>query len=85
MPLYEYECEKCARRFELRQGFDAGMMAECPECKSRSRRVFVPVPIIFKGSGFYVTDYRKEKVPSEEKKDSSKPAVPATGKESEKE
>lgn len=84
MPLYEYECEKCACRFELRQGFNAGVLAECPECKSRARRVFVPVPIIFKGSGFHVTDYRKEKVPSEEKKVSEKPAMPAVEKKSEK-
>jgi len=60
MPVYEYECGKCSCRFELRQSFDASPVATCPRCQSRARRVFVPVPVIFKGSGFYVTDHRKD-------------------------
>jgi len=59
MPVYEYECGKCSCRFELRQSFDDSPVAVCPQCRGRARRVFVPVPVIFKGSGFYVTDHRK--------------------------
>ena len=60
MPVYEYECGKCSCRFELRQGFDDSPVAVCPQCRGRARRVFVPVPVIFKGSGFYVTDHPKD-------------------------
>ncbi len=60
MPLYEYECGKCAHRFELRKSFSEGASAKCPKCNSDALRIFAPVPIVFKGSGFYVTDYRKD-------------------------
>jgi putative FmdB family regulatory protein len=59
MPIYEYECRHCGHRFELKQGFHDKPQAECPECKKKAKRVFRPSPIIFKGSGFYVTDHRK--------------------------
>ncbi len=58
MPIYEYECTSCHHRFEVRQGFNDKPQAKCPECKETARRVFHPTPIIFKGSGFYVTDHR---------------------------
>ncbi|HEX7475057.1 MAG TPA: FmdB family zinc ribbon protein [Dehalococcoidales bacterium] len=67
MPLYDYECESCSHKFELRRSFSEGASAKCPRCNCTAERVFAPVPILFKGSGFYVTDYRKEKAPSEEK------------------
>ena len=63
MPIYEYECEECAHRFEKKQSFSDKPEAECPQCKGSSRRVFHPAPIIFKGSGFYVTDHRKGSAP----------------------
>jgi len=59
MPIYEYECGHCRHRFEVRQGFHDKPQAECPQCQGRGRRIFQPSPIIFKGSGFYVTDSRK--------------------------
>jgi len=59
MPIYEYECPYCHHRFELKQGFHDKPQAECPQCKKKAKRVFHPAPIIFKGSGFYVTDHRK--------------------------
>lgn len=59
MPTYEYECKSCLFRFEKRQSFNDAPVAECPRCHGSSRRVFYPTPIIFKGSGFYVTDSRK--------------------------
>jgi putative FmdB family regulatory protein len=59
MPTYEYECGSCHFRFERKQRFDEEPVAMCPKCGGRSRRVIHSVPIIFKGSGFYITDSRK--------------------------
>lgn len=59
MPRYDYECIGCGHRFELRQHFDEEPVAQCPQCQSKSRRVFHSVPILFKGSGFYSTDHKK--------------------------
>ena len=59
MPIYEYECIHCHHRFEVKQGFHDKPQAECPQCKKKAKRIFHPAPIIFKGSGFYVTDHRK--------------------------
>ena len=70
MPIYEYECEKCAYRFELKRRFDedAGSPV-CPRCRGKVRRLFSPSVILFKGSGFYVTDSRGNRNrPSEEGK-----------------
>jgi putative FmdB family regulatory protein len=60
MPIYEYECEQCSLRFELRRSFDGRSEVVCPQCGGSARRIFSPVPIIFKGSGFYITDSREE-------------------------
>jgi len=57
MPIYEYECEKCCLRFEERRRFSDDGEASCPQCQGETRRIFSPVPIIFKGPGFYVTDH----------------------------
>jgi putative FmdB family regulatory protein len=65
VPNYEYECTQCAQRFEVWQS--VGEEAPpCPECKSEVKKVFHVPRVIFKGSGFYVTDLRaeKEKSPS---------------------
>jgi len=60
MPIYEYECVKCSLRFELKRQFSEDGSGFCPQCGSEARRLFSPVPIVFKGSGFYVTDNRKD-------------------------
>ncbi len=60
MPIYEYECKKCLLRFELKRRFSEDGSGFCPQCGSEARRLFSPVPIIFKGPGFYVTDNRKD-------------------------
>ena len=57
MPIYEYKCSTCDFSFEERQGFDADTICVCPQCQNTARRLFRPAPIIFKGKGFYVTDY----------------------------
>ncbi len=59
MPIYEYECPECRHRFDKKQSFHDEPKAECPECHASAKRVFHPAPIIFKGSGFYVTDHRE--------------------------
>ncbi|MFC2031916.1 FmdB family zinc ribbon protein [Chloroflexota bacterium] len=59
MPIYEYECSDCDFHFERRQRFDEEPIGICPECQGKARRVIHSVPVIFKGSGFYVTDNRK--------------------------
>ena len=62
MPIYEYECEKCACRFELRKRFDEdGGSPCCPQCQGKVRRLFSPPAILFKGPGFYVTDSRNDR------------------------
>lgn len=58
MPLYEYECRECGDRFERRQRVHDDPVSECPTCGGSVRRVLFPVGIIFKGSGWYVTDSR---------------------------
>lgn len=58
MPIYEYECTCCPSRFELKRRFDEDSPVSCPQCGGRARRIFSPVPIIYKGSGFYSTDSR---------------------------
>lgn len=59
MPLYDYACDNCGNRFELKQGFDADPKQPCPRCERIARRVFHPVGVVYKGTGFYSTDYRK--------------------------
>ncbi len=59
MPIYEYQCRKCGYRFEVRQSFDDDRLTECQNdgCRGPVHQVFSPPAIIFKGSGFHVTDY----------------------------
>ena len=75
MPIYEYECSLCHFRFERRQRFDEEPACLCPRCQGRSRRVLHSVPILFKGSGFYTTDYGRGSgnAPSRSKSESEKP------------
>lgn len=63
MPTYEFECKKCHHRFDLKRTYGDFSDAACPECRGTAVRCFVPVPVIFKGSGFYVTDHRKPSPP----------------------
>ena len=59
MPRYDYECLSCSNVFEMKQSFSDEPVAYCPLCGSRSRRKFHAVPVIYKGSGFYTTDYAR--------------------------
>lgn len=58
MPIYEYQCTKCSKQYEKREGFDAPAQQKCPSCKGKAQRVIHAPPIVFKGSGFYKTDSR---------------------------
>ncbi|MBC7264225.1 MAG: zinc ribbon domain-containing protein [Chloroflexi bacterium] len=59
MPIYEYQCETCGIRFERWQSIKEEPLKTCPECAGPVHRLIQPVGIIFKGSGFYTTDYRQ--------------------------
>lgn len=58
MPTYEYACKACGERLEVVQSFSDAALTECPSCGGELRKVFSPVGIAFKGSGFYKTDSR---------------------------
>ena len=62
MPTYDYECDACGHAFELFQGITAPVKRKCPECgRLKLRRLFgAGAPVMFKGSGFYETDYRSD-------------------------
>ena len=74
MPTYDYECDHCGHTFELFQSISEPVKKKCPECgKSKLRRLFgTGAAVMFKGSGFYQTDYRSESYKKAAEKD--KPA-----------
>lgn len=83
MPIYSYKCSKCGNVFEkMEKVSDNGKVAYCDMCNAEALRIFSPVGIIFKGSGFYSTDYKssgnkanlseKKAEKTSEKKDGSK-------------
>jgi putative FmdB family regulatory protein len=58
MPIYTYRCESCGVQFDRTQKFTDNPLTQCPECgKKTLRKVYTPVGIVFKGSGFYATDH----------------------------
>lgn len=70
MPTYEYECKKCGVRFERFQSMIEEPIKVCPECGGEVRRLIsAGGGVIFKGSGFYATDYRSESYKKAEKKE----------------
>jgi len=60
MPIYCYKCTSCGEKVEVLEKSTRCSPPECPECKGQMERVISPVGIIFKGSGFYATDYKKD-------------------------
>ncbi len=85
MPTYDYECDACGHEFELFQSFSEPVKRKCPKCsKLKLRRLFgTGAAVVFKGSGFYQTDYRSEsykKGAEKEKKSKEKSAEKSSGK-----
>lgn len=73
MPTYEYECQTCGHQFEARQSMKDPHLTDCPkpECAGPvKRRIGVGAGFIFKGNGFYITDYRSDSYKAAAKKDS---------------
>ncbi len=64
MPTYEYACTECGERLEVVQKFSDAPLTVCEACGGKLRKVFSPVGIVFKGSGFYRTDSRNGNVPA---------------------
>jgi putative FmdB family regulatory protein len=62
MPTYDYECQDCGHTFELFQGINAPVETRCPKCEKETlkRLIGTGAAVVFKGSGFYQTDYRSE-------------------------
>ena len=59
MPVYTYRCDSCGVQFERQQSFHDEPIKTCPECRKKTvKRVITPSKVIFKGSGFYATDYK---------------------------
>lgn len=70
MPTYEYECCDCPNRFEVFQKMTEEHLKHCPKCKGKVRRlVGTGSGVIYKGSGFYTTEYRSESYKKREKED----------------
>ncbi|MDQ4086036.1 MAG: FmdB family transcriptional regulator [Actinomycetota bacterium] len=83
MPTYQYACTECDEQLEVRQSFTDDALSVCPSCEGRLRKVFNAVGVVFKGSGFYKTDSRKQPAAESGSKDSgSKDSGSGTGKDS---
>lgn len=76
MPTYDYLCENCGHAFEKFESITANPAKKCPECKKMklNRLIGAGAGIIFKGAGFYETDYRSDSYTSGKKKAQKKPA-----------
>lgn len=77
MPVYTYRCDNCGIQFDQRQSFDDPPLTRCPECNKKTlHKVYSPVGIVFKGSGFYATDHRSPSgvTHATPEKDKEKPA-----------
>jgi putative FmdB family regulatory protein len=69
VPIYEYQCTQCGAVTDIKHGFKETTNDTCPQCGGALKRLFNPAGIVFKGSGFYVTDSRKS-----ESSEASKPS-----------
>lgn len=79
MPTYEYVCKNCGHLFEIVQSMRDDPLTECPECGGELRKVFAPVAIAFKGSGFYATDHGRNSKSASERSDSKDKSASPSG------
>lgn len=77
MPTYTYQCSSCGVAFEQFQKFSEDPLTECPSCHGTVKRVIQPVGIVFKGSGWYITDSRKGNTASLPAESGAATAAPA--------
>jgi putative FmdB family regulatory protein len=78
LPLYDYQCRACRKTVEVRHGFKETYDDACPDCGGEMARVFTPAPILFKGSGFYLTDSRKASDKGSDSAPAAATSAPAT-------
>lgn len=76
MPAYDYRCTDCSNVFEVNRQMGSTADEACPSCGGHAKRVFTPVGVAFKGSGFHNTDYRPA---PKDSSDSPAPACPSGG------
>lgn len=81
MPLYEYKCRSCSKTEDVRHGFKEEYDGKCAACGGEMARVFTPTGIVFKGSGFYLTDSRKAEAASPGGSNTSSTPAPAASSE----
>jgi putative FmdB family regulatory protein len=79
LPIYEYECDACAKRFEVIQRFSDEPISRCRECSGPVHRVLSPPALIFKGSGWYVTDHPSKDRTEAMKKEKDQAKAPDEG------
>jgi putative FmdB family regulatory protein len=77
MPSYDYRCTACGERFEITRSISDRSAVTCPACSAEASRVFSPVGVLFKGSGFHNTDYRPR--PTAPEGDSGSPSPSCGG------
>ncbi len=78
MPTYEYRCRKCKKKFDKLQSMTEPPLTRCIYCKGKVERLIsAGAGLIFKGSGFYSTDYKKKSGPGKDEKKSDSPKTPA--------
>lgn len=78
MPTYQYLCTECGDRLEVQQSFSDDALTVCPACRGRLRKVFNAVGVVFKGSGFYMTDNRSKSTSKTSSAESMAPAASST-------
>ncbi len=79
MPVYGYRCKSCNHTFEVIQSVKDDPIKNCPECNGEVGKIFFPIGISFKGSGFYATDYKSSKNGAAEKPSVGAPAKDGNG------
>jgi len=79
MPAYDYRCTACDERFEVTRSISDPAEVRCPTCAGATKRVFTPIGVHFKGSGFYTTDYKGQSSSAEKRADRPEPTPAAEG------
>jgi len=78
VPIYGYRCTNCGHQFEIQQRMSDDPLKVCPKCQGKLTKVLYPTGVIFKGSGFYTTDYKASGKSSENGSTSGSDAKPET-------